>query len=244
MRPAEANLCRSSGVPYELCSLKLWSSASGPPGLSITLPILTTLSDVLIDFLGFREHRQLLLNLFTPRADHEEGRFWHNCSIITWREWIPVGKRLRSSMTVLLLLTVLCQSALPCGCAKCGIGMERSSVACGWEACGGDQCQAHHHQCDTGCCDSASQAACCHCPHEPQDSCPDSHESTCRRLIVIVSGSGSELRLATTGAIAFDRQPVFFTDASLNLQHFLTYAERDFCTFESSLLARCVRLQV
>lgn len=186
----------------------------------------------------------MLLNLVTPMTDSEEGRFWHNCSIISWREWIPVGKRLRSLMAGLLLLTVMCQSALPCGCAKCGIGTVRSAAACGCPACDGDQCQDHHHENDTVGCNSASQADCCPCPHEPQGSCPDSQESTCRRLVVFLSGSGSELQLAVSGTIAFGWQPVFFTDASVTLQHFLTRAERDFCTFESPQLTGCVRLQV
>ena len=178
-------------------------------------------------------------------TDHEKGRFGHNCSIISWREWIPVGKRLRRVMAGLLLLTVMCQSVLPCDCARCDIGMVRSAAACGCTTCNnGGQWQDHHHQSDTADCNSASQAACCHFPHEPQDSCPDSSESTCRWLVVIVSGSRSELQPAISGTIAFSWQPVFFTESSVTLQHFLTRAERDFCTFESPQLTGCVRLQV
>lgn len=155
-----------------------------------------------------------------------------------------MGKRLRRLMAGLLLLTVMFQSALPCGCAKCGIGMVRSDATCGCPACDGEQCQDHHHESDTAGCDSTSQVACCHCPHEPQNSCPDSSQSTCRRLVVIISGSGSELQLAVRGATAFGWQPVFFPDASVNLQHFLPCAERGFCTFESPQLTGCIRLQV
>lgn len=155
-----------------------------------------------------------------------------------------MSTRRRSLMAGLLLLTIICQSALPCRCAKCGIGMELSAATCGSQACDGDQCQAHLHQSDSADFNSASQAACCHCPHEPQDSCPNSSESTCRRLVVMFSGSGSELQLAVSGVVGFGWQPVFFMDASVNLKHFLTCTEKVFRAFEFSRLIGCFRLQV
>lgn len=153
-------------------------------------------------------------------------------------------KSVQSLMAILLLLTTLCQSALPCGCARCSFGVSRAAAACECPTCDGVQCKIHPHHIDRACCNSDLPVDCCHCPHETQNSCPNSSESTCRRTVVFFSGSGSELQLTINCISAFGWEPATFTGASVNFQHILTRAERDICAFESPHLTGCVRLQV
>ena len=103
-----------------------------------------------------------------------------------WREWSPVVAYHQRLFAWMLLLTLLCQSVLPCGCARCGVGTA-SSAECSTSVRGGSRCSHAHGSaaCDkTGASQRIGQLT-----HESQSPDPAPCETPCRRQIAFISSN-------------------------------------------------------
>ena len=158
------------------------------------------------------------------------------------REWIPVGSQLRSAMAIWLILTVLCQPALPCGCARCDFDGGCSAAACECQECRGRHYHGEHQGSEIVSCDAADQPTDCSRIRDPENSCPGTPEATCHRLIVVVSEAGSSPQVSFGEVAVFEKR--LFCSADITLRNFLPHAASGGIAPESLLLAGCARLQV
>lgn len=145
-----------------------------------------------------------------------------------------------------LLLTMVCQSVLPCGCAMCGLPAKLCTTESTCEKTCSCLCHCHcGHEHDDAAQDSEtafSEIRQIH--HDHEDSCPPRPDSTCRQHVVYVSAPSPELQLLL--GVSFDIgeiNPLIADDAAV-FRGFLTSAGGGFSPGASSLLTRGVRLQV
>lgn len=158
--------------------------------------------------------------------------------ILSW-EWNPVVTRCRRLIAWTLLLTVLCQSALPCDCAQCGYA--------------GESCcdERLHEQSRSSCCHDRPKrvhgALVSRLTADPQSHgsrTPAPNDSPCRRLVTSASAEGSSLRVPLGEA---HRTWAFIPAASIvdvRCHGYTVLRSRDLGPRDPSWLARTVRLQV
>lgn len=141
----------------------------------------------------------------------------------------------------MLLLILLCQSVLPCGCVRCGVGTA-SSAECSTAVCGGSRC-SHAH--GSAACDKTGSS-----PHSrllsPESRCPRPApcESPCRRQAVFVSTIGTGSPASPSNVLDFGSAIARHQSTDHSIRSLSACIAMDVRLGGRSRMARSVRLQV
>ncbi|GIX05087.1 MAG: hypothetical protein KatS3mg114_0956 [Planctomycetaceae bacterium] len=157
-------------------------------------------------------------------------------------EWSPVVARCRALIAWLLLLTVLGQSVVPCGCAQCGLAGNSCDDECLDERGGPTACRHVHKNGahDTGVSELAARRH-----SRGQDTPgPAPSESPCRKLAAFISTEGSSVRMAVGEVRDVGAFVPFAQDIDVHHGRCSALIVLDLGPFEPPRLARGVRLQV
>lgn len=157
-----------------------------------------------------------------------------------WREWSPVVAYHQRLFAWMLLLTLLCQSVLPCGCARCGVGTA-SSAECSTSVCGGSRC-SHAH--GSAACDKTESVPRTGLSHERQSPGPAPCEAPCRRQAVFVSTNGTGNQASPSNVPDFGSAIASRQSTGHSIRSLSACIAIDFCPGGTSRMARSVRLQV
>lgn len=158
------------------------------------------------------------------------------------REWIPVDRQACNLLVVLLLLTVVCRSALPCGCARCDFGQGCAAANCDTKSCPGEHGECEHRDRGALAQGGGDHSNSCDYLLGREDSSPALPKSTCDCWVVAAPEPASSLKSSVPQTVTFDRPP--FCSTNPPAQSFRLHAEQEGGGLESLLLRECVRLQV
>lgn len=141
----------------------------------------------------------------------------------------------------MLLLTLLCQSVLPCGCARCGMGTASSSE-CSLSERGGSCC-SHAH--GSAACDrTGSSPRTGLLSHERQSPGPAPCETPCRRQTVFVSTNGTGNQASPSNVPDFGSAIASRQSTGHSIRSLSACIAIDFRPGGTSRMARSVPLQV
>ena len=158
-----------------------------------------------------------------------------------WREGVPMVAFQHPLFAWMLLLTLMCQSVLPCGCARCEVGTA-SSAECSNSVCGGPHCS--HVDGSTACDKAESVPRDGLLSHQSQSPGPAPCEVPCRRHTVFALINGVGNQASPNYAPDFEWAIPCHQSTGRRFSPLLMVVEIDASSGGMSRMVRSVRLQV